>query len=184
MRAWLQTRLEPVRYDSPVIVAMHAASGATVGDVVRSRTSAILLGVPLHLAGDWVPHRELRNERFDIGTGLLLIALLAWRRGPTSATTIGALAACAPDLEHRVRLPRPGGKKLFHDGRGWHRSGRFSTEMQLALAALLVARLLLARGERVADGDAVDSGLAAPRTVLRTWLTRPLMFISQLMPSG
>lgn len=125
---------------------MHAATGATVGDAVRSPTAAVLLGIPLHLAGDWIPHRELCNERFDVGTGLLLIALLAWRRGPKSAATIGALAACAPDIEHRVRLPRPKGRKLFHDGRGWHRSGRFSAEAQLVLAALLAARLLLSQG--------------------------------------
>jgi hypothetical protein len=52
------------------------------------------------------------------------------------------VAACAPDLEHIVRLPRPGGSKLFHGSRGWHRSGGLSTRSQLLLAGLLLGRLL------------------------------------------
>jgi hypothetical protein len=121
---------------------MHAATGATAGAVVRSPLVAGLLGVPLHLAADRVPHRDLHNRRFEIASGLGLAALLALRRGVTDATTIGALAACAPDVEHIVRLPRPGGSKLFHGRRGWHRSGGLSTGAQLVLAGFLIGRLL------------------------------------------
>jgi hypothetical protein len=125
-----------------VIVSLHAATGATAGAAVRSRAGAALLGVPLHLAGDRVPHRDIHNRRFEIGSGLAVVGLLAVRRGPTDPATIGALAACAPDIEHIVRLPRPGGSKLFHGKRGWHRSGGFSTRAQLLLAGILIGRLL------------------------------------------
>jgi len=115
-----------------------------MGAAVRSRTAAALLGIPLHLAGDRVPHRDIHNRRFEIGSGLAIVALVASRRGLGDAATIGALAACAPDLEHVLRLPRPGGSKLFHR-RGWHRSGPFSTRAQLLLAGLLTGGLLGAR---------------------------------------
>ena len=103
-----------------MIVSLHVATGATMGAAVRSRTAAALLGVPLHLAGDRVPHRDIPNRRFEIVSGLAILALVAARRGLTDEATVGALAACAPDLEHVVRLPRPGGSKLFHGRRGWH----------------------------------------------------------------
>ena len=116
-----------------------------MGAAVRSRTAAALLGVPLHLACDRVPHRDIHDRRFEIASGLALVALLAARRGLADAATIGALAACAPDIEHLVRLPRPGGSKLFHGRRGWHRSGGLSTRTQLVLAGFLAGRVLAAR---------------------------------------
>jgi hypothetical protein len=128
-----------------VIVSLHAATGATMGAAVRSPAAAALLGIPLHLAGDRVPHRDIHNRRFEIASGLALVALLAARRGLSDAATIGALAACAPDVEHIVRLPRPGGSKLFHGRRGWHRSGGMSTRTQLLVAGFLTGRLLAAR---------------------------------------
>jgi hypothetical protein len=127
-----------------VIVAMHVATGALAGAAVRSRSAAVALGIPLHLAGDRVPHHDLHNRRFEIGSGLALVALLAWRRGPADASVLGALAACAPDVEHIVRLPRPGGSKLFHGRRGWHRSGGLSTRTQLLLAGTIVGALAAA----------------------------------------
>jgi hypothetical protein len=128
-----------------VIVSLHAATGATMGAAVRSPAAAALLGIPLHLAGDRVPHRDIHNRRFEIASGLALVALLAARRGLSDAATIGALAACAPDVEHIVRLPRPGGSKLFHGRRGWHRSGGMSTRTQLLAAGFLTGRLLAGR---------------------------------------
>ena len=116
-----------------------------MGAAVRSRAAAALLGVPLHLAGDRVPHRDIHNRRFEIASGLALVALLAARRGLADAATVGALAACAPDLEHIVRLPRPGGSKMFHGRRGWHRSGGISTRAQLLAAGFLTGRLLAPR---------------------------------------
>ena len=121
---------------------MHAATGATAGAAVRSPLVAALLGITLHLAADRVPHRDLHNRNFEVASGLLLAGLLAARRGVTDAATIGALAACAPDVEHIVRLPRPGGSKLFHGRRGWHRPGGFSTRTQLLLAGFLIGNLV------------------------------------------
>jgi hypothetical protein len=129
-----------------VIVSMHAASGATIGAAVRSPVVAALVGIPAHLAGDRVPHRDIRNRRFEVISGLAIVSLLAARRGVRDPATIGALATCAPDLEHVVRLPRPGGSKLFHGRRGWHRSGGVSTGAQLLLAGALIGRLLAPRG--------------------------------------
>jgi hypothetical protein len=128
-----------------VIVSLHAATGATMGAAVRSRAAAALIGIPLHLAGDRVPHRDIHNRRFEIVSGLAIVALVAARRGPSDAATVGALAACAPDLEHIVRLPRPGGSKIFHGRRGWHRAGGLSTRSQLVLAGFLTGRLLAPR---------------------------------------
>jgi hypothetical protein len=128
-----------------VIVSLHAATGATMGAAVRSRAAAALLGIPLHLAGDRVPHRDIHNRRFEIVSGLAIVVLVAARRGPSDAATVGALAACAPDLEHIVRLPRPGGSKIFHGRRGWHRAGGLSTRSQLVLAGFLTGRLLAPR---------------------------------------
>jgi hypothetical protein len=125
-----------------VIVSLHAATGATMGAAVRSRAAAAVLGVPLHLAGDRVPHRDIHNRRFEIVSGLAIVALVAARRGLSDAATVGALAACAPDLEHIVRLPRPGGSKIFHGRRGWHRSGGLSTRSQLLLAGFLTGGLV------------------------------------------
>lgn len=121
---------------------MHVATGALLGAAVPSRRAAGLLGIPLHLAGDRVPHHDIHDRRFEIGSGLVLVGLLALRRGITDAATIGAVAACAPDVEHIVRLPRPGRSKLFHGRRGWHRSGGLSTRTQLLVAGLLVGSLL------------------------------------------
>jgi hypothetical protein len=128
-----------------VIASLHAATGATAGAVVRSPAAAALLGIPLHLLADSVPHRDNASRRFEVGSGLLVALLVAARRGLGDAATVGAFAACAPDLEHLVRLPRPRGSKLFHDRRGWHRSGPLSTGSQLVLAGLLVGRLLASK---------------------------------------
>jgi hypothetical protein len=108
---------------------------------VRSRTAAAVLGIPLHLAGDRVPHRDIPDRRFEIASGLLIVGLVAMRRGLTDKATVGALTTCLPDIEHILRLPRPGGSKLFHDKRGWHREGRLSPRVQLLIAALLVGKI-------------------------------------------
>jgi hypothetical protein len=134
-------------YETGVIVSLHAATGAAMGAVVRSPAVAALLGIPLHMAGDGVPHQDIPNRRFELASGVAIVCLLAARRGVRDAATIGAVAACAPDLEHIVRLPRPGGSKLFHGRRGWHRSGGLSTGTQLVLAGALIGGLLARGGE-------------------------------------
>jgi hypothetical protein len=124
-----------------VIVSLHAATGAAMGAAVRSPVAAMLLGPVLHVAGDRVPHRDIANRRFEITSGVAAVTLLGLVRGPLDSATVGALATCAPDVEHVIRLPRPGGSKLFHGRRGWHRSGRFSAPAQLLLAGFVLGWL-------------------------------------------
>ena len=70
--------------------------------------------------------------------------LLAAARGPLDPAVLGALASSAPDVEHIVRLPRPGGRKLYpsHRVHGWHRAGGLPAPLQLVLAGLVVGLLL------------------------------------------
>jgi len=124
-----------------MIVSMHVASGAAVGALVRSRRLALLSGPFLHLAADRVPHQDIPSRRFEITSGAATVLLLALRRGPLDAATLGGIAASAPDLEHVLPWLRPRGQKLFHGRHGWHRSGRFSAAAQLVLAGAILGAL-------------------------------------------
>ena len=129
-----------------MIVALHVASGAAAGAASGSRLAALLLGPALHMAGDRVPHRDFQSQRFEIGSGVAGILLLAARRGPLDPATLGAAASSAPDLEHVLPFLRPRGRKLFHDY-GWHRSGRFPASLQLLIAAAILAALSAPRSQ-------------------------------------
>ena len=131
-----------------VIVSLHVATGAAAGATVRSRGVALLVGGLLHVLGDRTPHMDIPSRGFEIGSGAALLVLIAGRRGMLDTATIGALAASAPDVEHVLRLPRPGGRKLFPSHRvpGWHRAGGLSTAAQLLLAGALVGLVLASRG--------------------------------------
>ena len=128
---------------------MHVASGAAVGAAAGSRSRAFLLGLASHALGDAVPHEDFESRRFEIGSGLALFALLAVRLGPFHPAVIGAAAASAPDLEHVLPLPRPGGLQLFpsHRVEGWHRSGGVSAPLQLLAAGVIVGGLAFRREE-------------------------------------
>jgi hypothetical protein len=126
-----------------MIVSLHVATGAAIGAAVRSRSLALLLGPALHVAGDRVPHEDIPDRSFEIGSGLVALGLLAAVRGPFDPAVLGGAAAAMPDLEHVVPWLRPGGEKLFHRGGGRHGAG-ISAETQLVLAGTLVG-LLLAR---------------------------------------
>ena len=125
-----------------MIVSMHVATGGAIGALTGSRLGALLLGPPAHLLADRVPHQDIASRRFEIASGVALVALLAARRGPFDRATLGALAASAPDLEHIVPALRPGGRKLFHGRHGWHRAGPFPANVQLLLAGAIVGFLL------------------------------------------
>ena len=125
-----------------MIVSLHVATGGAVGALVRSRSLALLLGPPLHLAGDHVPHEDIPDRSFEIGSGLVALGLLAARRGPLDPAVLGGAAASMPDLEHILPWLRVRGEKVFHRG-GRHGAG-ISAETQLLLAGTLVG-LLLAR---------------------------------------
>jgi hypothetical protein len=120
---------------------------------MAKKAAALLLGPVLHLAGDRLPHQDIRSRRFEIGSGLVCLALLAGARGPLDAATIGAAASSAPDLEHVVPFLRLGGSKLFHGRRGWHRVGRFRTEMQLLLAGAILGALITPRRRALGSSD-------------------------------
>jgi hypothetical protein len=125
-----------------VIVSLHVATGGAIGAATGSRLAALLLGPPAHLVGDRIPHQDIASRRFEIASGIFCVGLLAVRRGPFDPATLGALSASTPDLEHVFPSLRPGGQKLFHGRRGWHRPGAFPAGLQLLLAGTIVGFLL------------------------------------------
>jgi hypothetical protein len=127
-----------------VIVSLHVATGAAVGALARSRPLALLLGPLAHVAGDRVPHDDIHDLGFEIGSGLAALALLAARRGPFDPAVLGGAAASAPDLEHLVPWLRPRGRKLFHRPGDVHRG--ISTGAQLVAAGAIVVYLARRRG--------------------------------------
>ena len=129
-----------------MIVSLHVATGAAAGTLAGTRLRALALGPLLHMAGDRMPHHDLPSRTFEITTGGGAVLLLGATRGPLDPATLGALAASAPDVEHVLPLPRPGGRKLFpsHRFHGWHRSGGASGATQLLAAGILLGALAAA----------------------------------------
>jgi hypothetical protein len=130
-----------------VIVSLHVATGAAAGALLGSRRAALIAGPLLHAAGDVMPHWDIASRRFEKLSGAACLAALALTRGPLDPATVGAVAAEAPDLEHVLRLPRPGGRKLFpsHRFHGWHRPGGVPAWAQLLAAGLIVGLLIRRR---------------------------------------
>ena len=128
-------------------MSLHVGSGAAAGALVRSPLAVIPLGLALHFLGDLVPHRDIPQRRFETWSGVAALALVAAGRGPWDATTLGALASSAPDVEHLIRLPRPGGRKLFpsHRWARYHNSGGIRAGAQLVVAGVLLGFALSAR---------------------------------------
>ena len=125
-----------------MVVSLHVASGAAAGAATRSRLLAVLLGIPLHLLADRVPHRDIPNRTFEIASGLAGLSVLALGRGPFHPATLGAFAASAPDLEHVFPALRPRGTKLFHGRHGWHTSGRLlPVQLQLLAAGITIGAI-------------------------------------------
>jgi hypothetical protein len=124
-----------------VIVSLHVATGAAAGSLVRSRPLALLLGVPLHLAGDRVPHEDIPDVEFELASGVCALALLAARRGLLDPAVLGGAAASFPDLEHVVPGLRLHGRKIFHRGGGRH-GGGLSSRTQLVIAGATLGWLL------------------------------------------
>ena len=116
------------------------------GALVRSPLAAAALGPLLHFLGDRVPHEDIDSKDFELRCGVLGALALAVIRGPLDPATVGAVTSTAPDLEHVLRLPRPGGRKLFPSHRipGWHRPGGLTAEAQLLIAGALLGGVLAA----------------------------------------
>jgi hypothetical protein len=131
-----------------MIVSMHVATGALGGLLAGSPRGAALLGPVLHFLGDRVPHEDIASRRFEVASGVAGVLALAVVRGPFDPATVGAVASTAPDIEHILPLPRPGGRKLFPSHRlgGWHRIGGISANAQLLIAGALLGGVLAARG--------------------------------------
>jgi hypothetical protein len=126
-----------------VIVSLHVATGAAAGALAGSRMRALALGPLLHIAGDLMPHSDIRSRRFEIASGVAGVLALAARRGPLDPAVLGALAACAPDLEHLSPRLQPGGRKHFPSHQpGWHRSPGVPAWAQLLAAGVLLGALL------------------------------------------
>jgi hypothetical protein len=127
-----------------MIVSLHIATGAAGGALVRSPVAAAALGPVLHFFGDRMPHEDIDSRRFELQCGVVGLLALVVVRGPFDAATVGALTAAAPDLEHILPLPRPGGRKLFPSHRipGWHRPGGISANAQLLIAGALFGAVL------------------------------------------
>jgi hypothetical protein len=150
-----------------MIVSLHVTTGAAVGAGAPSRAWAVPLGMLAHVAGDRMPHDDIPNRRFELWSGVTALLALAVRHGPLDRVTIGAVAASAPDLEHLVRLPRPGGRKLFPSHRfwGWHRAGGVPTWAQLLAAGVLLGLFLAPPSPRPMTGaNAAGSGSTRSRT--------------------
>ncbi len=130
-----------------MIVAMHVATGAAGGLVAGSPWRAALVGPVLHFLGDRIPHEDIASQKFETACGVGGVLALALLRGPFDPATLGAVTSAAPDLEHVLPLPRPGGRKLFPSHRipGWHRSDGITANMQLLLAGALFGAVLVAR---------------------------------------
>jgi len=125
-----------------MIVLVHVATGAVGGAAVGSRARAAALGQVLHVACDVVPHEDIPSRTFEIASGILALLVLARRRG-IDAATVGAIASAAPDLEHVLPLPRPGGRALFPSHR-WTLPVRVRgvpAWVQFPVALLLLARV-------------------------------------------
>jgi hypothetical protein len=126
---------------------MHVASGAAAGALLGSRRRALAAGPLLHLVGDLVPHQDIASRRFEIGSGLAMVVVLAATRGPLDPAVFGAAASSAPDLEHVFRLRRLGRRKLFptHRFAGWHKSGGVRAWIQLLVAGAIFGATIVRR---------------------------------------
>ncbi len=122
---------------------MHVAAGAAVGALTGSRGGAVAAGLVLHGLQDAVPHEDIPSHELETASGAFLLLALALRRGLLDPAVLGGAACAAPDLEHVLPLPRPGGRGLYpsHRVEGWHRDGGVPAWAQLLAAGVIVAAL-------------------------------------------
>ena len=75
---------------------MHVAAGAAAGELVGSRSGAVAAGLVLHGVQDAVPHQDIPSHRFEAVSGVLLLVVLALRRGCLDPAVLGGAAAPRP----------------------------------------------------------------------------------------
>jgi hypothetical protein len=106
-----------------MIGLVHGVAGATCGALLRRRGPAVVAALISHMALDAIKHEEPMHEtgsvRLDVlalDGALLGLAWLAVRaqHGTFSPQSLGAVAACLPDLDYfllgsRVHSPFPHG---------------------------------------------------------------------------
>ena len=127
-----------------MIVVVHVATGTLGGALAGSRLRSLALAPLLHVIGDVIPHEDIPSHRFEAATGAAGLLLLAAARGPLDPATLGGLVSSLPDVEHTLRLPRPGGRKLFpsHRWGGGHRWRPIPASAQLLVAGAILGTLL------------------------------------------
>jgi hypothetical protein len=131
-----------------MLVLVHAAVGAACGIALRRRLPAAVVAFASHYALDAIGHDEpldeggnLRPDVIAVDAGLLGVVLLATaaRRGIASPETLGAVAACIPDVEpllrRRLMWPRGGTHGAFPHGR-WPRQ-KMSLRWQLVIGVMV-----------------------------------------------
>jgi hypothetical protein len=69
-----------------------------------------------------MPHEDIADCRFEIGSGIAGVPLLAALRGPLDPAVSDALAASSPDLEHVFHRPPSSPAR-----RGWLRGRCLAT---------------------------------------------------------
>jgi hypothetical protein len=127
-----------------VISSLHVATGALAGALLGSSRAALFVGPILHAAGDRMPHEDIGWREFELWTSVGGVIALGIARGPLDPATVGGFVSAAPDVEHVLRLPRPGGKKLFPSHRlpGWHRPGGVTAGVQVLAAGVILGALV------------------------------------------
>lgn len=138
-----------------MIITNHVLSGAVVGAVAPSPTTAFVAGVASHFVLDAVPHwgdeaTFLRVAVVDGLVGLTTMGVIAARtpRERRRRVVAGMLGACSPDADKPSTLffgrsPYPGVVD------GWHRAiqrespRRMPQEVAVAVLGALVVRRVL-----------------------------------------
>lgn len=127
--------------------AVGGEGGLRCGDDGGRRRCAAL-GRPPRLLGDVFPRGGTGSRWFEAASGVVTLLAFAPPSVPLDPVTIGAASAAAPDVEHVLSLPRPGGGPLFptHRWKRLHHAGRRPGAAQFVLAYLLLAGLLTDAG--------------------------------------
>jgi hypothetical protein len=127
-----------------VISSLHVATGALAGALLGSSRAALVVGPLLHAAGDRMPHEDIGWRGFELWSSVGAVIALGVARGPLDPATVGGFASAAPDAEHVLPFPRPGGKKLFPSHRlpGWHRPGGVTASVQVLAAGVILGALV------------------------------------------